>query len=355
MYRARPFHASDWPQLSELYQAFSAVSTTGYGWDIPAAELYDLEPLLLSGAVEAFVLEETDTAIGSVLQGFLLYKLEAHRAVEVIVFYLQPNVPIKPTLDVMMRAWLPTLMEREAWDVVSYAMLGKQRDFIETITWYGFRPSGQTIQRLNLLDELTVPVLNKQLTSEGYPIPEGLQIESLAKTLQRPHALETLSVAIYEAFHTKTDALWDPRFRSVEGARQALTFMLDGAMGTLLSEVTPVLWDEITQEVAGFAYLIQSAPMQLNIPLIGLRPRYNGKRLGHILMQQLLRKAIEQLMQNKLGFTEINATMDTDNGPAIQLYRHFGFQEEGYYPHVALSRELAAKIKAGQWCVAPPF
>jgi ribosomal protein S18 acetylase RimI-like enzyme len=90
--------------------------------------------------------------------------------------------------------------------------------------------------------------------------------------------------------------------------------------------------------------------MSGNIPLVGVRPSEKGKNLGNILLQACLNHCIDGMLAERNSILKVSTTMDTDNIPAIKMYRRIGFREEYNYPHVYLTREKAMAYTPGKWC-----
>src|SRR5690606_24771356 len=88
----------------------------------------------------------------------MLYRQEAHRALEINILHSEVE-DRKTVADRLMRAFIADNRETEGWDVVSYAMLGKQEGFIRTLPWYGFKPIGQAILSFDLTDAISVQIL----------------------------------------------------------------------------------------------------------------------------------------------------------------------------------------------------
>lgn len=333
--------------LKASYSRFSARAQTDYRWDTPAIAWDLFEFSLYKGMIEGYMLLDTSRPGKDPVAGFCLYKLEPHGAVEINAIHLEPGVAPKSALDALMKRLLKDLLARDGWEVISYALLGCQENLVQTLPWYGFRPMGQSIVKFDMLDPICSQVFKKQ---QALPeIATGFRLMPWEDRWADP-----VASVIYEAFHTKSDALWDPRFRTVEGGREVVRLIMENEMGTHLKTCTTVLMREADDQPVGFCFLLQTDVTVGNIPLIGLLPEVAGKGLGNHLIRQTMHRCIHQILEGRIGMAEINATLDTDNHAAIQMYRRFGFLETYNYPHAYLSREKAAQLPPGQWCVVPP-
>ena len=93
-------------------------------------------------------------------------------------------------------------------------------------------------------------------------------------------------------------------------------------------------------KVAGNAGMhpAQGSPRRAHVRLIGMavRSEYQGKGVGHALMEALV-----GLADNWLNVSRLELTVFTDNERAIALYRKHGFEIEGTHKAYAL--------RAGRW------
>jgi ribosomal protein S18 acetylase RimI-like enzyme len=107
-----------------------------------------------------------------------------------------------------------------------------------------------------------------------------------------------------------------------------------------------VLLDDDDQ-VIGFCLMLETDVDRGNIPLVGVKHR--GHQHGLAVVQHSLS---QWLAAGRLKV--VSATLETDNWPAIAMYRRLGFREWTHYPHVFLARTAlsADKLRYKQWCQA---
>ncbi len=337
MHKAAPLTPSALALIAPLYQQFAEVAQTAYGWHLPAPELEEVTRLLdagsLMGVYVYHVAEQSP-------QGFMLYAVEPHGAVEINVLHIPGEDDWQTVFDVLMREFIVQIRDREDWETVSFAMLGRHQRFALTAPWYGFMPEGQAVQTFNLMTEISLPILQKQHTQLG-PLDPDFDLRTW-----QPEDADKLPKLIYDCFHQQADAQWDPRFASVAGATQALTAITTGAMGIFKPEWQTVLLKGDTP--IGFCFLLQTTEMEGNIALIGVHPTYKRQGLGAQVMRHALVNFVKGVANQQWMLSHITATMSTDSIPAIHLYRRFGFQETDCYPHCYLTRESAARSYYGK-------
>ncbi|MEM0951281.1 MAG: GNAT family N-acetyltransferase [Cyanobacteria bacterium P01_H01_bin.74] len=272
--------------------------------------------------------------------GFMLFRYEEHRAIEINVIYSETE-NAKSFLGVLMPRFIADSLIREDWDVVSYAMLGKQAEFIRTILWYKFLPVGQAHLALDFTDAISIQIFQKQ-----FPLSPD-DGNTYRVTAWQPDYLEAVSSIVYASFSKAVDANWDPRFRTENGATSVVNTIVSGQFGEFAHDCTGVL---LKNELPiGVCFVIHANFTAGNIPLIGLLPEESGKGLGNLLIHETIKTTIQQMIKEENSFLKITATTDTDNIAAIKMYRRMGFTELHNYPHVYLPRERAKLFTPGKW------
>lgn len=336
MIRAHRITRDNVDQIHALYSRFSLKAIPEYGWAHEPVSFDVFKIAIGNGQLGGYWVEDTACPEPVAL---MLYCVEDHRAIEINVIYSEIS-DRKTVLDRLMRKFLEDVREREGWDVVSYAMLGEQQAFIRTITWYGFAPIGQAILKFDMLDSISVQIQQQQKFD---PLPEGYRLDTW-----QPQYAGQVAECIYEAFKDAADAKWDPRFRTLLGARRVVAMITGDMMGRHIPACTTVaLYNDVP---AGFCFLIQADPLHGNIPLIGVHPDHARKQLGSRMLKMSLDSCITEMLEGRIAMIGVNTTTDTDNIPAIHMYRRMGFRDETNYPHVYLPRESLKTLEVGKWC-----
>lgn len=335
MLKAHPLTAAHADRLRAIYSRFCDRAASDYHWDVPPIEFDRLIGALGKGVYGCW-LEDTTYEEPIAL---MLYCLEAHRAIEVNVIYSE-NDDHKTVLDKLMKQFMQDIRVLESWDVVSYAMMGRQEAFIRTITWYGFKPAGQAIVNFDFIDGIALQIFKQQQLT---PLPPEYRLDTW-----KPEYGGTTAENVFEAFKNSADAKWDPRFRSIYGAKGVVAAITGGIMGKHHPSCTAVMLKNDTP--IGFCFIIQADTATGNIPLIGVHPDEKKKGIGTHLLRAALANCMQRMVSGDITMLKVNATMNTDNISAIKMYRRLGFKEEYNYPHVYLTREKALAYKPGQWC-----
>lgn len=336
MIKAHRITPENFDGLAGIYGRFCEQAISEYRWAYEPLPFDQLRQAMAEKVIFGYWVE--DTAAPEPI-AFMLYRQEEHRALEINVIHSEIEDK-KTVIDRLMRLFIADNRETEGWDVVSYAMLGKQEVFVRTITWYGFKPIGQAILLFDMADSISVQILQQQTVA--LPGPE------YTLDCWQPQYAGTIAQIIHAAFSKAVDSLWDPRFKTELGARKVVGLITADMMGQFLPSCTSVLLKN--GEPIGFCFLIQDALTQAHIPLIGVHPDEKGKKLGSALLKDCLTRTIQDMIAGKNSILRINSTTDTDNIRAIKMYRRMGFREEYNYPHVYLTREKLLTFQPGKWC-----
>lgn len=337
MITVHPLDGDTTDTLAPAYARFCADAVARYHWHNEPVSFDEMRTALASGALHGLMAQD----VGGEPMGWMLYVVEPHRAVEINVIVIDGDQPLKPVFDALMQAFLQAIAPRDDWECVSYPMLGCQDRLAQLGPWYGLTPVGQTIQRFNLADEISIPVLAKVYQALP-PLPDGLRLAPW-----RPELGDSAAEAIAEAFEKSNDARWDPRFRSVAGAKQVVALLESARMGALMPQASQLLLGQ-GDRVEGFCFLLHGGGLDANVPLIGVRPSLRHKGLGIRLLAHTLVAMIETIAAGEAMIAEVTATVDTDNYFALKMYRKLGFQETTNYPHAWLTRDSVARSYYGR-------
>ncbi|WP_373533317.1 GNAT family N-acetyltransferase [Vampirovibrio sp.] len=322
--------------LRGIYGRFCEKAVPEYQWAREPVGFEDLGLAIAERVLFGYWVE--DTAVTEPI-ALMLYRQEAHRALEINVIHVEID-DLKTVLDRLMRMFIEDNRERPGWEVVSYAMLGRQAALIRTITWYGFKPVGQAVLNMDLTDAISIQIFQQQ----QFALPGA----EYTLDCWQPQYAGAVAECIHAAFEKATDGLWDPRFKSLTGTRQVVGLITADGMGQFLPACTSILLKN--NQPVGFCFLIEDSLMQAHIPLIGLHPDEKRQNLGNALLKDCLSRTIAEMVAGHNSILKVNATTDTDNIRAIKMYRRMGFKEIDNYPHVYLTREKLLAFQPGKWC-----
>lgn len=310
--------------LQELYNNFKKIAREYYKFETQPLEFEQFKAGIQFKALKGYYAEFEGKPIG-----FLFYVLEEHKAIEINLIHIEEEFRGEEVELEMLEALLDDVKDDKDWIVISYPMLGGQAKFVHKMTHLGFKLIGQAIVRFSLSDTIAPQILTKLVLPS---MPEGYSIDSW-----KPEYLNAAGEIIYESFHTAPDAKFDPRFRTPEGSKKVVKMLSESIIGDFLPACTSVLIHE--NKPVGICFGNLTAPEIGNIPLIGLMPSAQGKGLSLHLIKNTLTCFIRELIDGKIDCLEVNATVETDNFPALKMYRKVGFKEDYNYPHAYKENE----------------
>jgi ribosomal protein S18 acetylase RimI-like enzyme len=135
---------------------------------------------------------------------------------------------------------------------------------------------------------------------------------------------------IHEGFKTASDALFDTRYLTKEGTNDILDKIVNGVYGEFLPESTSVLL--YNGRPCGFCFTNITGGRIANIPLVSIKKEHQGKGLAKHLVKKSVEHILDKAHSGERDFTEVNVSAETNNIPALKMYRHIGFKEDYSYP-----------------------
>ena len=300
------------------YLDFLISARRDYGFEITPLEFEDFKELTKLGAINTFALYEKN-----ILKSFLIYNIILDTAeITIIHTFAKDTNQIEKK-----KALIKTLMDEESiknCKIISYAMMGKQADFVKEIAMFGFEFVGQAIVNFDLTkDSISRRIFDK--VSHQFQLPESFKVVNWDDKYAK-----NIVDLIYLSFYEMQDKKFDSRFASKEGCEDILAKITENIYGNFLPQYTKILLQDGIP--VGFCLINLTTDIIANVPLIGISPSIKFKKLGQTLLSLALKDIITATDKGLLPLLEINATVDTDNLPAINIYRKTGFKESVYYP-----------------------
>lgn len=317
MYTTKILTADDYDNFESLYEDFRSKAATEYN--------FELEPLDYDGFLDAL---DKDLIKGIVLyeddipEAFLVYTTAISEAIELNIIHSRT----KENFDVMARELLEKFIDVTATlrreKIVCYPMLGAQKDLISTIAKLGFRFVGIEVLRFR------------------FDKPASQEIFERARVVRQPEEYEVISWSseyfedavrvIHESFKESSDALFDPRFTTLEGTRDIIDKIVNNVYAEFMPNSTSILLYE--GKAVGFAFMNLTGGSIVNIPLVGVLQEHQGKGLSTIMLKHSMDYVIRAVNVYGMKIAEINTTTETNNLQALRLYKNLGFLEDYSYP-----------------------
>lgn len=306
--------------FEEVYLDFKNRSKEDYKFELEPLEYFDFLDCISKNLMDCLILLEDEKTTA-----FLISTTMISESIEINIIHCLGNENVIEKQRALISEFIEINKHLLKTKICTYPMLGEiQSNFAQEITHFNFKLTGTAVVRFQFFENNSLlifknikPVL---LPDEKYKIVSWKDGKFL---------LDAFSV-MYDAFHDSYDALFDYRFKTKTGIKDVINKITSGIYGNFLEEYTKVLL--YNNKPVGFCFCNITGGKIGNIPLIGICKEHFGKNLGKILLYNTISDIITGIAQEKINLTEINATVDTDNHPAVRMYRYIGFKEDYCYP-----------------------
>lgn len=304
-----------------VYNDFRASAVSDYKFELEPLGYEDFIAPIEKGLLKCIILLEN-----KIPTAFLAYTTAISEAIELNVIHCLGTEDLLTKRILLLEKFLELTQEERKSQIVCYPMIGTQAEFISDISNYKFKFVGLAVLRFmfgNTVSENILKNVELKEKEESYKIVPW-----------SPEYFEDSIEIVHSAFKDSSDALFDPRFKSLEGVRDILSKIVDGIYGEFLPEAISVLLFE--DKVCGFCFVNITDGKIANIPIFAIAPEHQGKGLSKHLLKNSISILSDWTSSGKRNFTEINTTTETDNYPALKMYRHVGFKEDYFYPQAYL-------------------
>jgi ribosomal protein S18 acetylase RimI-like enzyme len=314
MYNVKALDNNNIDEIKGLYENFLSRSLVDYKFEVQPLSFEDFKGNFKSGFIKGFYLEEDGTP-----ECLLLYVDVINESIELNLIHCMNEKCLNEKRSEIVKIFTEHVKKNSDKKVISYPMLGIQDTFVQNIAYFGYKFVGQAIVEFNFKNPVCLKILEKSQTaglSENYTIDSWKDI----------YFDETAQV-IHEQFKNASDSFFDPRFKTLEGSKNIVTNIIENIYGIFLSDATTVL--KFNDKICGVCFANMITAIEANIPLVAIKKPHNHKGFGAM----LLKHTVNKLKRERERLLSVNATTDTDNYPAMRMYRKVGFKEIHNYPH----------------------
>lgn len=296
-----------------LYNDFKNKAFTEYKFELEPLEYEEFTESVEEGLIKCLILLEDE-----IPTAFMVYTTEISEALELNLIHCIGEDKLNDKRKLLMKSFIDINSEILKEKVVTYPMLGSQEEFTPEITHFGFKLIGLAVERFEFNNVKSIELFKAY---KQRALPEGYKIVSWDKKYT-----DDIVKVINTSFKDTSDALFDPRFLSLDGSYDILDKIISDIYGRFLPDCTSVLlYNDVP---VGMCLANITAGKIANIPLIGMEKEHCSKGLG----EALLFNTIQQLTDKHISLlSEVNASTETDNYPALKMYRRLGFKEDYYY------------------------
>lgn len=322
IYEARPLNKELYKIFAGVYSDFRIAAIEDYKFELEPLSYEDFIDSVEKGLIECIVLLENH-----IPTAFLAYTTMISEAIELNIIHCLGDEDLVAKRKILLEKFLEATKEIRREKIVCYPMTGSQSEFIADISHYGFKFVGLAVLRFMFENSNSESILKNAILS---PKDDAFEVVEWSDE----YLGEAIEI-VQKAFKNTSDALFDPRFKSLEGTQDILTKIVQGSYGEFLPEATSVLLNE--GNPCGFCFINITGGKIANVPIFAIAPEHQGKGLSKHLLKQSIQTLLDWVKSGKRDFTEINTTTETDNYQALKMYRHIGFKEDYAYPQSYLS------------------
>jgi len=304
--------------IKDVYESFRLKATKDYKYEIEPLDFYSFKEFVIDGRLNGIALYENKSP-----QGLLIFAVEQHKAIELNIIHIMDKKDLNKKRLLLAGKLIEHLKDRTDWKVISYPLLGFQDTFTRDIALLKFGLIGQAMVRFDFTDHVAYKVIQK---SDIGQLPEGYSIVQWDDKY-----LDMAVDVIHSGFKTSKDVNFDPRFSTFEGCKEVVTKVVDNIFGHFLPQETRVILKDDVVEGVCFVNMVTAA--KANVPLISVKKGIRNKGLGKLLLKSAVVGLIKALSEQRIAVSEVNAAVETDNYPALKMYRKIGFREDFTYTH----------------------
>ncbi len=304
-----------------VYNDFKSKATSEYKFELAPLEYEEFIETVEQKLMNCIVLKENE-----IPTAFLVYTTSISESIELNIVHCLGTEDEITKVKLLIEKFLELTEAERMSKVVAYPMLGHQSVFTSDIARFGFKFVGLAVMRFMTGNASSERILENMKLSE---LPEGYKIGGYSDLYR-----EDLIKTIHESFKDTQDALFDTRFKSMEGTKDIINKIVENVYGEFMPEVTSVLL--YNNLPVGFALSNVTGGTIANIPLVAIDKAHRGKGFSEHLLNRSIKTIVDWTKLEKRYFSEVNVTTETNNYKALKLYRRVGFREDYCYPQAYL-------------------
>ena len=304
-----------------VYSDFISKAVPEYKFELPPLPFEEFVDAVDKKFIDCIVLYENEFPTA-----FLAYTTAISESIELNLIHCLGDEDLIQKRKLLLQEFMNETEHERSKSVVCYPMMGSQGDFAGDISHFGFKFVGLAVLRFLMDNEESNLIFdNVELSHMGYQMRIAPWSDSYKK--------EAIKV-IHNNFKETSDALFDTRFKSIQGTEDIINKITEDIYGEFLPEATSVLLH--LEKPVGFAFTNVTGGKIANIPLVAINKEYRGKGYAEHLLKRSVGTVRDYVRNNSREFTEINVTTETDNYGALKMYRNVGFKEDYSYTQAYL-------------------
>ena len=320
-YKVELLDSSVFKIFKGVYNDFKSKAVSEYKFELEPLEYEEFLNAVENNYLQCIVLKENE-----IPTAFLVYTTSISESIELNLIHCLGTEDETTKQKLLVEKFLELTESERQNKVVSYPMIGHQSVFTADLAKYGFKFVGLAVLRFVMGNASSERILENMKLPEK---PEDYKIVGYSDEYR-----EDAVRVIHEAFRDTQDALYDTRFKSMEGTRDIINKIVENIYGEFLPEATSVLIYKDTP--VGFAFANVTGGKISNIPLVGIEKEHRGHGFSELLLNRTVKTIVDWTKLGERVFSEVNVTTETNNYKALKMYRKIGFREDYCYPQAYL-------------------
>ncbi len=304
-----------------VYNDFKSKAVSEYKFELEPLEHEEFIDAVEKDYLKCIVLKENQ-----IPTAFLVYTTSISESIELNLIHCLGAENETAKQKVLIEKFLELTEAERQNKVVSYPMLGHQSVFTADIAKYGFKFIGLAVLRFIMGNASSERILENMKLAEK---PDEYKIVSYDDNYR-----EDAIRVIHESFKDTQDAVYDTRYKSIEGTKDIINKVVENIYGEFLPDATSVLL--CNDKPCGFAFANITGGKIANIPLVAIEKNHRGKGFSELLLNRTIKTMVDWTKLGKRNFSEVNVTTETNNYKALKMYRKIGFREDYCYPQAYL-------------------
>lgn len=323
-YEVELLDSSTFKIFKGVYNDFKSKAASEYKFELDPLEYDEFIDAVKKGYLQCIVLKEN-----LIPTAFLVYTTSISESIELNMVHCLGTEDEVKKQKALIEKFLELTENERLNKVVSYPMLGHQSVFTGDIAKYGFKFIGLAVLRFIMGNASSERVLENYRLSEK---PEEYKVTGYSSQY-RDDAVRV----IHEAFKDTQDAIFDTRFKSIDGTADIINKIVENIYGEFLPEATSVLL--YNNVPCGFVFANVTGGKIANIPLVAIDKNHRGKGFSGHLLTRTIKTIVDWTKIGERDFSEVNVTTETNNYKALKMYRKAGFREDYCYPQAYLMQK----------------
>ncbi len=317
IYKTEPYNSSFFKMFSGIYNDFKTNAAIDYNFELEPLSYTNFIKSIENGLLNCIILFEDD-----IPTGFLAYTTVISESLELNIIHCIGNENINEKRKLLLEKFIEINEHLMKEKIVTYPLLGKQSSFSQDIQDFGFRIVNTSVMGFNFSDAASINKIKEIILPE---LPNNYSITNW-KDIYFKEAVNVVN----QAFKESSDALFDNRFKTINGCSDIMEKITGNIYGKFLPETTKVLLYKKTP--IGFCFANLTNDKIANIPIAAILKKHRNCGFGKILLKYVVDDILDFAVSEGHILKELNVSCDSDNFAAVKMYSSVGFIEEYTYP-----------------------